>query len=307
MPRYRFGTFDFDPDQGELWRDGVPVRFQRQPGQVLAILLTNAGEVVSRETLRNAVWGTDTHVDFDNGLNFCVAQIRSALRDSAESPRYIRTVPRRGYQFVAPVTAVGAFNQIAETAATGRRTAGVFTRARVVLVLSLAATGGAAFWLLKQMRSPSGSFHRSPAVAVFRLDNNTGNPQYDRLAEVLTDSLVADLTDAGLKDGSAAYTVIGNDVRLLRPRSQRDLAAIGAELGTPFTISGSIRAVAATGSAGKGGFEVFAQLITLPDQRHRKVVRVELPAGALSPVPPEVPRRIVETFDPVIRAIQVPL
>ncbi|MDZ4802044.1 MAG: winged helix-turn-helix domain-containing protein, partial [Bryobacteraceae bacterium] len=103
MPRCQFGVFDFAPETAELWRNAMPVRLQAQPAQVLAVLLATPGETVTRETLRAAVWGSDTYVDFDRGLNFCIAQIRSALGDSADSPRYIRTFPRKGYQFIAPV------------------------------------------------------------------------------------------------------------------------------------------------------------------------------------------------------------
>src|SRR5947199_7492174 len=96
--RFRFGVFDFDSATRELRREGVPVRIQSQPAQVLALLLADAGEIVSRETLRRAIWGAETFVDFDRGLNFCVAQVRAALGDSAESPIFVRTVPKRGYQ-----------------------------------------------------------------------------------------------------------------------------------------------------------------------------------------------------------------
>src|SRR2546430_2687231 len=97
--RVRFGIFDFDPETRELRREGQTVRLQAQPAQVLEVLLQHAGEVVSRDTLRLAIWGTETFVDFDRGLNFCIAQIRAALGDSADSPRFIRTVPKKGYQF----------------------------------------------------------------------------------------------------------------------------------------------------------------------------------------------------------------
>src|SRR5206468_9223342 len=81
---------------------------QPQPAEVLALLVAHAGDVVSREALREAIWGDDTFVDFDRGLNFCIAQIRAALGDSVESPRFIRTIPKRGYQFFAPVERVDA-------------------------------------------------------------------------------------------------------------------------------------------------------------------------------------------------------
>ncbi|MBS1829713.1 MAG: winged helix-turn-helix domain-containing protein [Acidobacteria bacterium] len=280
MPQYRFGLFQFDSDQALLSRDGVPIKLQRQPAQALHLLLSHNGAIVSRETLRDALWGSETFVDFDSGLNFCIAQVRSALRDSAESPRYIKTVPRKGYQFIAPII----------TAAPAPLPPPISKPRYLYLLLPLLILlAGTAFWRFQTRPSP-------PAVAVFRLDNNTGDPQYDKLAEVLTDSLIADLTEAGFKNGAPAYAVIGNDARLIQPRSQRDLAAIGANLKTPFTISGSLRPA-------PGGVEVFAQLITLPDQRHRKVVLVNLSPTALS----EVPRRIVQAFDPVIRAVQAPL
>ena len=101
--RARFGLFEFDPDTGVLNREGVPVRLQPQPGRVLAVLVTHAGEVVTRDALRQEIWNDGTFVDFERGLNFCIAQIRSALGDSAESPRFIETLPRRGYRFIAPV------------------------------------------------------------------------------------------------------------------------------------------------------------------------------------------------------------
>jgi DNA-binding winged helix-turn-helix (wHTH) protein len=101
--RIQFGTFDFDPSTRELRRDGASVRLQPQPAQVLACLLARPGEIVTRDELQKAVWGEGTFVDFDRNLNFCVAQIRSALGDSSESPLYIKTLPKRGYQFIAPV------------------------------------------------------------------------------------------------------------------------------------------------------------------------------------------------------------
>src|SRR5262249_36876181 len=101
--RVRFGIFEFDAITLGLYRNGTPVNLQAQPAKVLAMLLEHDGGVVTRETLQSAVWKTDTHVDFDRGLNFCIAQIRTALRSSAESPRFLRTLPKRGYQFIAPI------------------------------------------------------------------------------------------------------------------------------------------------------------------------------------------------------------
>jgi DNA-binding winged helix-turn-helix (wHTH) protein/tetratricopeptide (TPR) repeat protein len=99
----RFGVFDLNPATGELHRAGLRVRLQPQPLRVLEILATRAGAIVSREELRQAVWGESTFVDFEHGLNFCINQVRRALGDSATAPRFVETVPRRGYRFIGPV------------------------------------------------------------------------------------------------------------------------------------------------------------------------------------------------------------
>src|SRR5919106_4391361 len=114
MEGVRFGIFDFSPSTGELWRDGVPVRLQAQPARLLAALVARAGQVVTRETLQREIWGDGTHVDFERGLNFCIAQVRGALGDSADSPRFIETVPKQGYRFVAPVRWIGSESDRAE-------------------------------------------------------------------------------------------------------------------------------------------------------------------------------------------------
>jgi DNA-binding winged helix-turn-helix (wHTH) protein/tetratricopeptide (TPR) repeat protein len=103
----RFGVFELDEQAGELRRNGGLVKLAPQPFQVLTILARSSGEVVDRDRLRREVWG-ETTVDFDRSLNVCVAQIRTALNDDAESPRFIQTLPRRGYRFVAPVEGVEA-------------------------------------------------------------------------------------------------------------------------------------------------------------------------------------------------------
>lgn len=105
-PRTRaFGDFELDLDTGELRRNGVPVPLQRQPARVLAVLVARAGTLVSREDLKDAVWTAHTFVDFNRGLNYCIRHLRAALGDDAKAPRFIETVARQGYRFVAPVNA----------------------------------------------------------------------------------------------------------------------------------------------------------------------------------------------------------
>ncbi len=100
-----FGDFELRLDSGELLRSGVGVKLQPRPARVLAVLALNAGTAVSREEIRNAVWGEGSHVDFDLSLNYCIRQIRRALDDPVEQPRFVATLPRVGYRFMAPVEA----------------------------------------------------------------------------------------------------------------------------------------------------------------------------------------------------------
>ena len=99
----RFGIFEADLRAGELRRNGSKIKLQDQPFQLLALLLERPGEVVTREELRGKLWPADTFVDFDHGLNAAVKRLRGALGDSAENPRFIETLSRRGYRFLVPV------------------------------------------------------------------------------------------------------------------------------------------------------------------------------------------------------------
>src|ERR1700741_4899415 len=101
----RFGVFELDLSTGELRKGGVKLLLQGQPIQVLSLLLERAGDVVSREELREKLWASDTFVDFDHSLNTAINKVREALGDSAASPRYVETIARRGYRFIAPVQA----------------------------------------------------------------------------------------------------------------------------------------------------------------------------------------------------------
>src|SRR5258708_36460290 len=102
---YRFGVFAFDDRAMLLTRADCAVAIEPQPARALALLLARAGDVVTREELRAHLWGGDTHVDFDRGLAYCIGELRSALGDSADNPRFVQTLPRRGFTFIAPVVA----------------------------------------------------------------------------------------------------------------------------------------------------------------------------------------------------------
>src|SRR5690242_1170658 len=104
--RYRFGVFEADGRTGELRKQGRVLRLRGRPFDILLLLLARGGDVISRDELRQQLWPADTFVDFDHGLNSAMNRLRDALGDSAESPRFIETLPKRGYRFIAPIEAI---------------------------------------------------------------------------------------------------------------------------------------------------------------------------------------------------------
>jgi DNA-binding winged helix-turn-helix (wHTH) protein len=262
--RFRFGLFEFDGRACELRREGVLVHLQSQPAQVLACLIERANQVVSRDDLRKAVWGDGTFVDFDGGLNFCISQIRSALQDNSAQPLFIRTVPKSGYQFIAPVQRISA--QAPEALQVGgarRETSAVRGTA---LVLAVAALVVVAFfgYRFRSVQSASGT----PILAVLRFDNETGDRGATKFSDALTDNVVAQLTLLG----SGNYRVIGNAQILRSPREERDLKAIASSLHAAYVVLGQVQSKGAQ-------VRILAHLIRLSDQTHIWVVRMD---GALT-------------------------
>jgi DNA-binding winged helix-turn-helix (wHTH) protein/TolB-like protein len=265
--RFRFGLFEFDVATRELRREGALLRLQSQPAQVLSCLIEHAGKVVSREELRRAVWGGETFVDFDRGLNFCIGQIRSALGDDSTTPRYVRTLPKRGYQFIAPVEPigeridenVGAPLEPIELVSTKRRftlTTAALICAALVLVTFSASAG---YWLRSWQNSK-----RCPIVAVLRFDNETSDPSMTRFTDGLTDSIVERLTSLS----RGRYDIIGNAHILRLPRDQRDLNAIASSLHAGYVVLGQVQGAGAQ-------VRILAHLIRLPDQTHLWVARMD--------------------------------
>jgi DNA-binding winged helix-turn-helix (wHTH) protein len=126
-----FRGFDLHLRTGELRRDGRVVPMERQPALVLRHLVARAGRLVTREELRDVVWGPGTFVDFDRGLNYCIRQVRATLGDDARAPMFVETVPRQGYRFVAPVAPIGSTP--APGATRGSRWAAAFAAALLVV------------------------------------------------------------------------------------------------------------------------------------------------------------------------------
>ncbi|PYV79749.1 MAG: hypothetical protein DMG93_20250 [Acidobacteria bacterium] len=164
----RFGPFEADLETGELRKDGVKLALQIQPFQVLAILLKNSGGLVTREQLQSQIWPKDTFVDFDHALNTAITKIRLALGDNAEHPKYIETLPRRGYRFIAAVE----LPEIETPDSGATDGAGRKMRKRWLWALVAAAAGGLLFTLVawrlirNPLQSPSASIEVAPLVAL---------------------------------------------------------------------------------------------------------------------------------------------
>ena len=165
----RFGTFEVDLRAGEIRKQGRRLRIQQQPFQVLGALLQRPGEVVTREELRKQIWPEDTFVDFDNSLNTAINKLREALGDSADNPRFIETLPKRGYRFVAPISADG----LKEPAVIvhGRKVALLATV--VVLLVATVIVG----WLWRSRRASV--LTEKDTIVVGDFANSTGDPVFD--------------------------------------------------------------------------------------------------------------------------------
>jgi eukaryotic-like serine/threonine-protein kinase len=205
-----FGPYRLDLANSELWKHGIRMRMPQQAGRVLAELVGRPGEVVTREELRRALWSDDTFVDFEHGLNNCVKELRGMLCDDATDPRYIETIPRRGYRFVMPIEVVAGSDgrqerpgagvaaepdavtpfprtgaapaslagaeglRGAAVLAAGKRRRGSLLAAAAVAV---AVVGGLGVWVLRGHAVFSFSPRDSVLVADF--ENHTGDPRFD--------------------------------------------------------------------------------------------------------------------------------
>lgn len=303
--RYRFGVFELDAANGELRREGTLVRLQAQPAQVLACLVKSAGHVVPREELRKAVWGSDTFVDFERGLNFCIAQIRSALDDDSATPRYVRTIPKRGYQFIAPVERPRDQEENEQARSEGESQAGAerqleaqtqprgLSGLSLTLLIGVAVLAAFAFGLGYRMLSTQraagaarqADVARQPIVAVVRFDNETGDAAMTRFADALTDTVVEQLTTASTE----RYAVVGNAAILRLPRDIRDLKEIASSLNAKYVVLGQVQ-------AGGAQTRILAHLIRMPDQTHIWVVRVDRTIGEPLAAEAELAQKIAADF-----------
>jgi TolB-like protein/DNA-binding winged helix-turn-helix (wHTH) protein/Flp pilus assembly protein TadD len=248
--RLCFGVFELDLRAGELRKRGLRVRLQQQPFQVLAMLLEHAGRVVLREELQKKLWPADTFVDFDHGLNKAISKIREALGDSAESPRFVETVGRRGYRFLAdvrvadttPVRSPELAPQPEPTADARDRqdragslamlTHLLTPRARKISTFVLVALlASLATWRLHSGNRPSPVIR---SLAVLPLESLSSDASQDYFADGMTDELISDLGQI------SALRVISRTSMMAYKHTHKSLPQIARELNVDAVVEGTV-------------------------------------------------------------------
>jgi TolB-like protein/DNA-binding winged helix-turn-helix (wHTH) protein/Flp pilus assembly protein TadD len=298
----RFGVFEFDPRAGELRRRGLKVRVRGRPLDILAILLERPADVVTRDELRQRLWPADTFVDFDHGLNAAVNKLREALGDTAENPRFIETLPRRGYRFIAPVDTWESSPPVAappeppgppEKEATpeaippaGRRTwmtSTVVAAVMAAIVLTLVTV-----WLTvwPKRSGPTGVDATGKVLlAVLPFENLSGSPDQDYFSDGLTDELIAQL-------GALSPSRLGVIARTSAQQykgTKKDIGQIGSELGVAYVLEGSVR------RAGDR-VRITAQLIQVADQTHLWAERYDRDVADVLGIQSEVAMKVAKSL-----------
>lgn len=268
-----FADFRLDLWSGELRRDGVLVKLQPQPAKVLVLLASRAGKIITRAELAEEVWGSETFVDFEHGLNYAIRQIRTALEDDAEQPRFLETIPKRGYRFIAPVTRIAedasgaTADSVAEPAVervespqasrgetpkskSSSRT-GVLVVAGVIL-LGLVMAGVLA-WEKAHVSAPTTN---RLVLAVLPFDDLSPTPE-PYLEEGLTEEMIAQLT----RINPGRLKVIARTSAMQYAHTKKNAREIGQELGADYILENSIRHE-------NGKVRVTTQLVRTADQTH---------------------------------------
>jgi TolB-like protein/DNA-binding winged helix-turn-helix (wHTH) protein/Flp pilus assembly protein TadD len=256
----RFDTFELDPRAGELRKLGTKLRLQGQPLQLLAILLQGAGHLVTREELSKQLWPAGTFVDFDHSLHNAVGRIREVLGDSAETPRYIETLPRRGYRFIGRVEEIqvpsipaGSNGKTAEAAAVATPTKR--RAALVLLTLGSCCAIGLAAWSAWQHFYPRSAVPPIRSIAVLPMQNLSGDAAQEFFADGMTDELITDLAKIG------ALRVISRTSVMRYKGTKKSLPEIARELNVDGIVEGS---VIRSGQR----VRITAQLLQAPKDQH---------------------------------------
>ena len=263
---FRFGIFEVDVASGELRRDGVRIKLQEQPFQVLAALIERPGEVVAREDLQKRLWPGDVNIDFDRGLNKAINRLREALGDDADHPTFIETLPHRGYRFLASLDAPPA--------------AAVATPAKLRRNLLISAAGVAAVtagyrWLPVTTR-------KIESIAVLPLENLSGNPAQEYFSDSLTDELIGEIARIG-----SLRVISRTSVMQYKRGVRKSLPAIARELNVDAILEGTVTQVGQR-------VRITAQLIRAADDRHLWSEHFERDLTDILAVQSEVARAVAD-------------
>ena len=234
----RFGVFEVDLRSGELRKQGLKIKLQGQAIQILGLLLERPGELVTREELRKKLWPTDTFVDFEHGLNAAIKKLRAALGDSADSPRFVETLHRRGYRFIAPVEGCPAPSISPSPPAPA---GGTFARrALPVAGTALAVVGLVAVLIglnvggLRERLLGGVAPGQITSLAVLPLENLSGDPEQDYFADGMTEALITELGKI------SALRVISRQSVMQFKGTDKPLPEIARELDVDAVVEGSV-------------------------------------------------------------------
>ena len=262
----RFGVFQVNLAARELRKHGVRIRLPGQPFCVLSILLERPGQVVSREEMRDKLWDSETFVDYERSLNSAIRKLRAVLADSQESSRYIETVPRLGYRFIAPVEEISTS---VEAPLTGQLEpapirvpdkAVRFNVRRWFLILGIPVvllTVAASYFVWSRMRTRPQPSGERLMLAVLPFENLTGDPAQEYLSDGLTEEMIAQL---GHLDPEHLGVIARTSVMHYK-RTTEGAGQIGRELGVQYVLEGSLRREG-------DRVRVTAQLVQMKDQTH---------------------------------------
>jgi TolB-like protein/DNA-binding winged helix-turn-helix (wHTH) protein/Tfp pilus assembly protein PilF len=260
-PRVRFDPFELDAPNGVLRKNGLKLKLQEQPFQILVTLLERPGEVVSRDELRRRLWPSDTFVDFDHSVNTAINRLRDALGDVAERPRFIETVPRRGYRFIGRVDPIeppaAASVVVAAPPAPPARISFVRSR-RWRVAIAATATMAVLAWIAVKRIPPHG-IGQTPKImlAVLPLEDLSADRQSSYFGDGLTEDIITEL--GGL--APQRLGVIARTSVMSYKSNLKGIDQIGRELGVGYVLEGSVRRTA-------DRVRVSAQLIQVRDQTH---------------------------------------
>ena len=289
-----FGVFEVDPRAGELRKHGLRLKLPEQPFQILTLLLEKPGEIITRDELRNRLWQGDTFVDFDHGLNNAVMRLREVLGDSSESPRFVETIPRRGYRFIAPVEEslfppklpasadadTGSSAAIAEPvpAEAGepllrglpqRQNHPILSSRRRIIwalaVMACVATLAASVYLVGRSVNTA-RVARNTSLVVLPLENLSGDKEQEYFADGMTDELIANLAKI------RSLRVISRSTAMAYKGTRKPLSEIARELNVDAVVEGTVLRVGSQ-------VRITAELVQVSTDRHLWAETYESPIG----------------------------